>query len=324
VRFADFVAHKGRLLLGLVQHLRPRVIVIDHFPFHTDLERAVECEAALAHLRDAVPETLHCAGYRGVSTMTGDDAAFDARRRLIVQYVDLLLVYVDPRERDAFFDAHRFLRPVEEKVRFVGYVAGPPRDGVQRAAGPTRVLATFGSGTDAYRAIRLVCDAFRLFAAARPAVILDVVTGDRLPGRAFRQITAAYGDAPRIRITRSVSALGARLAEYDLVVSRGGYNACVELYQAGARSIVLPRVPRGRPAEQVEEARKFHGYGGIDSIVDAAATSPEALARLMTTVLAAPPAPRAPVDLGGAGRAAALLHAELDRRGRPRVAERWP
>ena len=92
----------------------------------------------------------------------------------------------------------------------------------------------------------------------------------------------------------------------------GGYNACVELYQSQTCSIVLPRVaPR---TEQMELARKFHAYGGIDHVVDSRATSPETFAQLMDRTLRAPPSCRQPLDLGGARATAELLHAELTQR----------
>jgi predicted glycosyltransferase len=122
----------------------------------------------------------------------------------------------------------------------------------------------------------------------------------------------AYGGSRGLRILRFMPGLAARLDEYDVVVTMAGYNACVELYQARARVIVLPRLPSR--SDQVEQARKFHAYGSIDHVVDVGATSPDAFARLMERTFRDPPAPRKPLDLGGADATAALLHAELRRR----------
>ena len=106
-------------------------------------------------------------------------------------------------------------------MRFVGYVA-PRLDRVdRRASDRSRLLATFGSGLDAYRLIRLVCDAFRLLAATRSDVTLDVVTGASLPDRAFEELVATY-DSRRLRVIRLVPALATHLPGYDLVVSMVG------------------------------------------------------------------------------------------------------
>ena len=315
---AELSAHKSRLLLALAQHLKPRVLLVDHFPFSIITGRdAAECEATFQYLRDTAPATLRCGGYRGLNNPK-DDAEQTECRRLVERYLDLLLVYVDPREREDFFDRHPFLRPVEARVRFLGYAAPLPEEGAGRDPTRTRILATFGAGIDSYRSIRLACEAFRLLSATRSGLALDVVTGEGLADGALREIVSLYADADRLRVIRSMPALGRHLSEYDLVISMSGYNACTELYRSNTRSIVLPRVSPRR-TEQTEHARKFQAYGGIDHVVEPRATSPEALARLMATTLAAPASPRKPLDLGGAPATAQLLQAELQRRSVPPV-----
>lgn len=313
---AELSTLKSRLLLALARHLRPLVVVVDHFPFAMATGRdAAECEATFRYLRDAMPATLRCGGYRGTSNRK-DDATQAECRQLVERYLDLLLVYVDPRERAEFFDRHPYLRPIESRLLFVGYVAPPPGEGAGRDPTLTRVLATFGGGIDGYPSIRLACEAFRILAATRSDLALDVVTGEGLPDGARRELGELYADSDCLRIIRSMPAMWKHLDEYDLVIAMGGYNTCTELYQSGTRSIVLPRVSPQR-TEQTERARRFQAYGGIDHVVDRRVTSPQALAQLMGASLAAPPSSRKPVDLGGARAAAELLHAELGRRASP-------
>jgi predicted glycosyltransferase len=307
---AGLSALKSRLLLALAQHLEPRVVIVDHFPFAMSTGRDMaECDATLRYLRDTTPATLRCAGYRGRCSRK-DEAAQDECRRLVERYLDLLFVYVDPREREDFFDRHPLLRPIEARLRFVGYVAPPRGEEVRRDPTRTRILATCGAGIDGYPSIRLACEAFRILASTRSDLALDVVTGEGLPDGARQELEARY---PEVRMTRSRPALWKHLAEYELVFAMGGYNTCTELHQSGTRSVVLPRRSTRR-TDQFEFARTFQVYGGIDHVVDRRTTSPETLARLMAACLAAPPARREPVDLGGAGATAELLSAELERR----------
>ena len=308
--------HKSRLLLALVRRLQPVAIAIDSFPFAAAPGRdAAECEESLAYLATHAPETLRCAGFRGIASVALDAGGRDECRRLVETYLDLLLLYVDGRERDEFFDAHPHLRSIAARTRFVGYVAPQPgpRIGAPGTTG-TRVLATFGAGVDGYDKVRLACDAALLLAARRPDATLDVVTGGRLPEALWNRLVADYGRHGAIRLARFVPDLAESLGQYDLVIAMGGYNTCVELYGAGTRAIALPRVSATN-REQWEEARKFQRYGGIDHVLDSAATSPAALAALMTDMLAAPPATRLPLAMCGADTAAAILHEELERRG---------
>lgn len=312
----ELSAHKGHLLLALVRRLRPAAIALDSFPFSPVPGRDVaECEEALAHLAAHAPATFRCGGFRGIPSAVVDAARSAECRRLIEAYLDLLLIYIDGREREDFFAAHPHLRPVADRIRCVGYVAPPSRPRTRRpGASGARILATFGAGVDAYDKIRLACDATRLLAATRPDVRLDVVTGGRLPETLYDQLVADYGARDAIRLDRFVPGLAERLDRYDLVISMAGYNTCVELYAAGGRSIALPRRSETN-LEQWAEALKFHAHGGIDHVLDSAATSPAALAALMADTLAAPPSVRAPLDMRGADAAAEILRGELERRG---------
>ena len=311
----ELSALKSQLLLALARRLRPRAIVIDSFPFaQTPGRDAAECVETLAYLGAHSPGTLRCAGFRGVESLTRDAIQGTTCRRLIEQHLDLLFVYMDPREREGFFSAYPFLRPIAAKTRFVGYVAPPP---AARRAEPrrgTRLLATFGAGVDSYRKVRLACDAFAILAAARPELTLDVVTGARLGEAHYRALSGDYGQLSGLHLATFAPGLAARFDEYDLVIGMGGYNTCVELYCADTRGIVLPRVSPTNQ-EQRHEALKFQAYGGIDHVIDSSATSPEGLARLIVRTLGAPPAIRAPLDIGGASATAEIVHDELSRRG---------
>jgi predicted glycosyltransferase len=77
-------------------------------------------------------------------------------------------------------------------------------------------------------------------------------------------------------------------------------------------------LPRGShpSSEQAVQAAKFSAYGAIDHVVDAGATSPEELARLIERALDAPPRARLPVDLDGARATCRIILDEVSRRRR--------
>ena len=304
---AELLARRSQLLLDLVKRFRPRGILIDHFPF-PPAKAGPECEAALAWLRDQVPEALLCAGFRGVLTRPYPAVEQRHVQQLLGRYVDLFLVYVDAREEGDLIDVHPFLRPILPRTRFVGYVC-PPRIAGRPNRG--RILATFGAGIDAYPKIRLVCDAFRILARTHPQHTLDVVTGSRLPDAEYREIEQRYGGAREIRVTRFLPGLSRVLGEYELVVTMAGYNTLTELYQSTARSIVLPRSTQN---EQPAQALKFKRYGAVDRVIEGEMTSADALAAVMEEVLTSPPPVRQAIDVDGAMMTARILGEELARR----------
>jgi predicted glycosyltransferase len=296
-------AHRGRLLLALATRLAPRALLLEGFPFIRPLQALEECGPTLAYLRQHLPGALRCAGFNGVATSLwmGEHAALVGRA--LREQIDRLFIYVDPAERAALLTRSPWLLDIEAKVRLTGYVVGAAPD---EADAPAQILATFGSGVDAFRKIVLVLEAFFAFAAARPGFSLHLVTGGQLPDLGYDEVLRLVGGRDDVRVSRVVPGLARRLNHYQLVLSMGGYNACTEIYQASTRGLVLPRFAPDF-GEQMEQAQKFQKAGAIERIVDAEATSPRVLAEVMTRTLAAPPSPRLPIDLGGAEMAASIL-----------------
>jgi predicted glycosyltransferase len=300
-------AHQGRLLAALVRRLRPVGVLLDHFPFF--LEEAFYGDA-LATLRETSPGALTCSGFRGAASRPYAPREHARLRALLERHVDLILVYVEARERERVLRRHPFLRRLGTPLRFVGYVCPPPAR--PRRRGP-RILATFGSGVDAAPTIELTCEAFRILTERRPGYTLDLVTGGRFHSNLFTRLARRHAGRTGVRVVRFLPRLGTHMARYALVVGRGGYNTLTELYQSGTRGIVLPRVYPGND-EQRLLALHFRARGGVDHVVDEARCRPSRLARLMQETLTRPPARRRPLDTEGAERTAATIENELRRR----------
>ena len=296
-------AHRGRLLLALATRIEPHALLLEGFPFIRPLQAVEECGPTLAYLSQHSPRTLRCAGFNGVATSLwmGEHASLVAR--VLDEQLDRLFVYVDPAERRELFERSPWLQTIATKVQVTGYVVGAPPE---KADASCQILATFGSGVDAFRKIVLVVEAFFAFAASQPGFCLDLVTGGQLPDRGYRAIARLVDGRGDVRLSRVVPGLARRLNHYRLVISMGGYNACTELYQASTRGLVLPRFAPDF-GEQLEQARKFREAGAIEGIVDAETTSPGSLAEIMTRTLGRPPSPRLPIDIGGAETAARQL-----------------
>jgi predicted glycosyltransferase len=296
-------AHRGRLLLALAIRIAPHAVLLEGFPFVRPLQAVEECGPTLAYLSQHSPRTLRCAGFNGVATSLWMGEHASLVERVLPEQLDRLFVYVDPAERMGLLERSPWLQKIAAKVHVTGYVVGTPPD---KADAPLEILATFGSGVDAFRKIVLVLEAFFAFSASRPDFVLHLVTGGQLPDRGYREIARVIDGRADVRLNRVVPGLARRLNHYRLVISMGGYNACTELYQASTRGLVLPRFAPDF-AEQMEQARKFQKAGAIECIVDAEASSPGLLAEAMARTLAAPPSPRLPIDIRGAETTAQSL-----------------
>jgi predicted glycosyltransferase len=302
---------RSRLLRELVERFRPRGLLIDFFPFGPHRASA-ECEEALAWLREHAPDTLLCAGFRGMIPRQYSPGDLRRVQELLEQYADVFFVYLDAREEEAVLAAYPFLRSIGPRIRFVGYVASPRYRGGPRAG---RILATFGSGIHGHSRIRLTCEAFLAFARRHPAHTLEVVTGSRLPEAAYRDVVRDYDGTGGIRVIRFVPGLGRMLGEYELVIAIGGYNTLVELYQTSTRSIVLCGDETiAQTKERMANALRFARAGAVDRVLETGATTPADLAAAMEEVLGRPAPERREIDVAGATTTARILIEELQRR----------
>ncbi len=83
---------------------------------------------------------------------------------------------------------------------------------------------------------------------------------------AVRELTAAYGDAPRYRLVEFLSELPAAIAASDLVVSRAGATTLAELTAAGKPMVLVPFQFGGK--DQPANARSLCGAGAAVSLDD--------------------------------------------------------
>ena len=199
-----FSRHRGRLLQALVAHLRPRAVLLEGFPFVRPLQAVEECGPTLAYLSERSPDTLRCAGFNGVPTGLWMEEHAPLIERMLRGAAGSPVRVRRSLRAHGVCSSGPVAPEVAAKVGVMGYVVGaPPR----AAEPPAQILATFGSGVDAFRKIALVVEAFLEFSARRPGFALHVVTGGQLPDRGYREIARRVGGRPEIRVSRVVPGL---------------------------------------------------------------------------------------------------------------------
>jgi Predicted glycosyl transferase len=98
----------------------------------------------------------------------------------------------------------------------------------------------------------------------------------------------------------------ARLGACAVSVSLFGYNTAVELAQGQAPAVVVPSQAGGE-REQTIRARAFAAVCDRFEVIEPPALTPAALAAAVARAAARGPGAAAPIDLGGAARAARIL-----------------
>jgi pimeloyl-ACP methyl ester carboxylesterase/predicted glycosyltransferase len=196
---------------------------------------------------------------------------------------------------------------VAERFSFPGYVL--PRNletAPQREDGPPLVVAAVGGTASGAALLRRVVEAFALLRADVPDARLLAVCGPRVDPAGIARPEGAT-------VAGYVDDLPRRLASCDLAVVQGGLATTMELVAARRPFVSVPL--RDHCEQQLHVAHRLRRLGAPPPTAYEH-TTPEALAALMLERLGAD-VRYAPVDPGGAARAADAIAALLtERKGR--------
>lgn len=301
-------ARRAAALLEAWREADPQVLVLELFPFgrrqlRFELLPLLE-QAAAAPARPAVLCSVRdiLGGQRSAARQA---ETFE----LVQRYFDGVLVHGDP----AVIAFERTFPPaagIAGKLSYTGYVVEEPAARAGRQ-GANEVIVSAGGGAVGERLIEAAIQAKPL--SALRARTWRVLAGGNLPHPAYRRLAALAQRVGGIELEESRPDFTTLLANCALSISQAGYNTLLETVQAGARAVVVP-FAGGAETEQTLRARSFAERGLLE-VLEEAALSPQTLAAAVDRA-AARPAPAAErIDLGGAGRSAALIARWAARRG---------
>jgi predicted glycosyltransferase len=291
---------RGTLLLETFRTLRPKVVVIELFPFGRR-KFADELVPLLEDALAAVPRPLVVSSVRDILVgREPDQRAHDTLSCVLAdRYLDAVLVHSDPcfaRLEESF----RPSIPLRVPVRHTGFVVPeePPRRAP--ATGP-RVLVSAGGGLAGEPLLRAAV-------AARPLlpddVLLQVVAGPFLPDEAWTSLQDAARGVPGLALHRFLPDLGGELRGASASISQCGYNTALDLVRARVPALVVP-FAEAREDEQTRRARRLERLGAV-RVLEAERLDPPTLALEIHDLLRFRPRPVS-LDVDGARASTALL-----------------
>jgi len=303
----DVLNERRQLLLEAVAHLRPDVLLVEHFPIskwnlrHEILPVIAAARAAGARvvcsLRDISPRHRWDAGAEEHRLRT---------REALETHFDRLLVHADPRF--ASLGEHiPWADEVRIPVDYTGFVSEKPvpsgRDGdaAERHAAGSVVVSSGGAGTTSL-ASRSIAAWKRLVArredAGRTLSIFLPLSGSAEDTRRLRQEGAGHG----IRVEPFALDFLERLHRADLSLSHAGYNTCMNLLETRTRALIAP-IPE--LADQGPRARRL-AEKGLAQVLGPSDLEAEPLAAAILAGLHRPKAQH-DFDLNGAQRTREIL-----------------
>jgi predicted glycosyltransferase len=292
-------------LLGLLDDVRPRLLLTEMFPFGRRQLR-FELIPLLEAARARTPRPLIVSSVRDVINRPGKPGKAAWIVETLRRYFDRVLVHGDPSFltlEASFPEAAR----VADMLDYTGYVVAPPPQPAGQSTTPGEgrgeVLVSTGGGAVAEPIVEAAL-------AARPLSQLEtrtwrILAGHNLPEATFSAYRARGGDG--VIFERARPDFLDLLARAELSISQAGYNTVMEVLAAGLPAVVVP-FAGGAETEQSLRAGLLEKRGLLTVIEEAGLDGPglaagidRALARRGTA------APSVALATDGAARTADML-----------------
>ncbi|MEQ9607083.1 MAG: glycosyltransferase, partial [Kiloniellaceae bacterium] len=272
---AAWKARRCAMLLDIYRRCRPRVVMIELYPFGRRKMR-FELDPLIEAARADHPPALIACSLRDIINRPEHAEKTAWMVDHFTRQFDLLYMHGDAR----FFrleDSFPESEAVAERLHYTGYVteadeavaaARQSRD----TTGKGEVIVSAGGGAVGTLLLRTAL-------AARPLSPLATVpwrllVGPNLPETDFRDIA---GSAPAgVTVERARPDFVALLSRARLSISQGGYNTLMEVLATGVPGVVVP-FAGGSETEQTQRARVLAACGLI-TLVDEETLNPESLA----------------------------------------------
>jgi predicted glycosyltransferase len=256
----DRIILRRDVILGEFERLKPRVVIVDNFPFHQHrlrgevlpmIERArngVYGEAIVVCTTDSIM----------VDESAKGEANADAAAAMLDKYFDLVAVQSDP----VFARLEEFFKPrntLHTPVYHTGFVTAdtPPR----RAASPRgdRILVSAGDGRYGGTLFHAAVEAQRVLhpMSGRP---MKIIAGPRLPEVEYRDLLDQAAGVEGVTVTRVVDNLCDEMSRAGYSVSQCGYSTALNAITTRTPSLFVP-CPDGQRREQLVRAQRLVYWG---------------------------------------------------------------
>ena len=260
--FTASIIERRNLILQSFEDLKPRLIIIDNFPFNNHrlrgeilplIERAhngIYGDTLVVCTTDAIM----------IDESANSEHQTDKAAALLDKYFDMVIVQSDP----VFARIEEFFHPrdtLQTPVYHTGFVApelaAVPLD---RTKGGGEILVSAGDGRYGGVLFRAAVEAQRVLwpVSRRP---MKIVAGPRLPEDEWRELLIATRYMDGLVLTRVVDDLRTEMALSRCSVSQCGYNTALNAITTRTPSLFIPSQNRQR-REQIARAQRLIYWGG--------------------------------------------------------------
>ena len=301
----DSIVARRDQILDEFEALKPRVVIIDNFPFTQHRLRG-EVLPLVERARNGIyGEALVVCTTDGImvdDSIRSEDRA-DQAADLLDKYFDLVVVQSDP----IFARLEEFFQPADTPqtpVYHTGFIA--PAVALERPPVEKRqdmILISASDGRHGGRLYRAALEAHEVL-WPRLGLFMKIVAGSQLPDDEWRQLVEQTRGQDGIELVRSVPDIRIEMAKASWSVSQCGYNTAINAICAQTPSLFIPCKERERREQFVRAQRLV--YWGAGRLLTPYHLNGASLANEINQLLQSQPR-KFRFDLHGAENAANLI-----------------
>ena len=260
--FNKVVIARRDTILGEFERLKPRIVVIDGFPF-SQQQRRGELLPLIERARNGIyGESLVVCTTDSIviDEQMGGECRADLAAAVLDKYFDLIIVQSDPvfARLEEFFRSRITLHTPAYHTGFVMSERSEParpRDD----AGADSILVSAGDGQHGGALFRAAIESQRVLwpLVARP---MQLIAGQRLPKVEYQELLDRAKAMPGILITRHVDNLTAEMSRACCSVSQCDYAVALAAISTRTPSLFVPCLGSQRQ-EQVVRAQRLVCWG---------------------------------------------------------------
>jgi predicted glycosyltransferase len=249
-------------ILSEFERLKPRVVIIDGFPFSQQKRRG-ELLPLIERARNGIyGESLVVCTTDAIlihESTAGEDRA-DLAAALLEKYFDLIIVQSDPvfARLDEFFRPKNTVHTPSYHVGFVFPEPYEPTEGGDKVEGDS-ILVSAGDGEHGGALYRTSIEAQRVLWPVA-AIPMRVITGPRFPEDEYQDLLSRAEGARGVSVTRRVDNLPAEMARARYSVSQCDYADALGAIGTRTPSLFVP-CQGSRRREQIVRAQRLVYWG---------------------------------------------------------------
>jgi predicted glycosyltransferase len=257
----DSIIRRRDVILDVFEELKPRLVVIDNFPFHQHRLRGEVLPMIERAHNGVYGESLVVCTTDSImvdDTASGENRA-DVAASLLDKYFDLVIVQSDP----VFARLEEFFKPRNTPltpVYHTGFVMPAERASSSVAGDRDDIVVSAGDGRYGAALFRTAIEAQRVLWPVSQ-LSMKIITGPRLPEEEYCDLVTRAEAAEGVEVVRIVDSIRAEMAKARCSVSQCGYHTALNAIFTQTASLFVP-CQQGQRGEQTVRAQRLVYWGG--------------------------------------------------------------